>query len=44
MHADADLLLICDVLNHIPDRAAWLGTVARNMKAGTRLVLIEFKE
>lgn len=40
----ADLVLICDVLHHVPDRASWLATVVRQMKAGARLALIEFKE
>jgi len=42
--ADADLVFICDVLHHVPDRVAWLGKVVKEMKAGATLVLIEFKE
>jgi ubiquinone/menaquinone biosynthesis C-methylase UbiE len=41
---DADWVFICDVLHHIPDRSAWLGQIAREMKPGARLALIEFKE
>jgi SAM-dependent methyltransferase len=42
--ADADLVFVCDVLHHVPDRAAWLGKVASEMHAGAKLVLVEFKE
>jgi ubiquinone/menaquinone biosynthesis C-methylase UbiE len=41
---DADWVFICDVLHHVPDRLAWLGRVAAEMKPGARLALIEFKE
>jgi ubiquinone/menaquinone biosynthesis C-methylase UbiE len=40
----ADWVLLCDVLHHIADRAAWLGKLANEMKPGARLALIEFKE
>ncbi|MGI5863083.1 MAG: class I SAM-dependent methyltransferase [Myxococcales bacterium] len=40
----ADLVFICDVLHHVPDRAAWLGKLAAGMKSGARLALVEFKE
>jgi 2-polyprenyl-3-methyl-5-hydroxy-6-metoxy-1,4-benzoquinol methylase len=42
--ADADLVFVCDVLHHVPDRAAWLGKVAAEMHPGAKLVLVEFKE
>ncbi|GMV44499.1 MAG: hypothetical protein AMXMBFR64_62150 [Myxococcales bacterium] len=42
--SDADLVFICDVLHHVPDRSAWLGKVAAQMKRGARLALIEFRE
>ncbi|MBT9560241.1 MAG: class I SAM-dependent methyltransferase [Myxococcales bacterium] len=42
--ADADWVFVCDVLHHVPDRAAWLAAVAIAMKPGARLALIEFKE
>jgi SAM-dependent methyltransferase len=42
--ADADLVFVCDVLHHVPDRAAWLDKVAAEMHPGAKLVLIEFKE
>jgi SAM-dependent methyltransferase len=42
--AETDLVFICDVLHHVPDPARWLGVLARQMKPGARLVLIEFKE
>ena len=41
---DADMVFVCDVLHHVPDRAAWLSKVVGEMKPGARLVLIEFKE
>jgi SAM-dependent methyltransferase len=41
---DADLVFVCDVLHHVPDRAAWLGKVAAEMHTGAKLVLVEFKE
>jgi SAM-dependent methyltransferase len=42
--ADADIVFVCDVLHHVPDRAVWLGKVASEMHAGAKLVLVEFKE
>jgi len=42
--AGADVVFICDVLHHVSDRPAWLAKLAGEMKAGARLVLIEFKE
>ncbi len=41
---DADLVFICDVLHHVPDRLAWLSRIASEMKPEARLALIEFKE
>jgi SAM-dependent methyltransferase len=41
---EADLVFVCDVLHHVPDRSAWLRRVVAGMRAGARLVLIEFKE
>jgi len=41
---DADVVFVCDVLHHVPDQAAWLGTLHKEMKRGARLVLVEFKE
>jgi ubiquinone/menaquinone biosynthesis C-methylase UbiE len=41
---DADWVFICDVLHHVPDRSTWLGRIAKKMKSGARLALIEFKE
>lgn len=40
----ADLVFVCDVLHHVPDQPLWLGKLASEMKAGARLVLVEFKE
>jgi ubiquinone/menaquinone biosynthesis C-methylase UbiE len=42
--ADADVVFLCDVLHHVADKAAWLKKLTTEMKAGARLVLIEFKE
>jgi SAM-dependent methyltransferase len=42
--AQADIVFVCDVLHHVPEQADWLGKLAREMKTGARLVLIEFKE
>jgi SAM-dependent methyltransferase len=42
--SNANLVLVCDVLHHVADRAAWLGKLATEMGRGSRLVLIEFKE
>jgi ubiquinone/menaquinone biosynthesis C-methylase UbiE len=41
---EADLVFMCDVLHHIPAREAWLAKLAREMRQGARLALIEFKE
>ena len=41
---DADLVFVCDVLHHVPDRTAWLGKIASEMGPGAKLVLVEFKE
>lgn len=38
-----DLVFICDVLHHVPNRPAWLKGIAQVMPSGARLVLIEFK-
>jgi len=40
----ADLVFVCDVLHHVPERTAWLGKLVSEMKTGARLVLVEFKE
>jgi 2-polyprenyl-3-methyl-5-hydroxy-6-metoxy-1,4-benzoquinol methylase len=41
---ESDLVFVCDVLHHVPDRAAWLHKATAEMKPGARLVLIEFRE
>ena len=41
---DADIVFVCDVLHHVPDRPAWLSKIVTGMRSGARLVLIEFKE
>jgi SAM-dependent methyltransferase len=42
--SNADLVFVCDVLHHVSDRAAWLRKMVTEMKSGSKLVLIEFKE
>ncbi len=42
--ATADVVFICDVLHHVQGREAWLERLHSEMKAGARLVVIEFKE
>lgn len=42
--ATADIVFLCDVLHHVQDRPAWLRRLHDQMKSGTRLVLVEFKE
>jgi ubiquinone/menaquinone biosynthesis C-methylase UbiE len=39
-----DLVFVCDVLHHVPNRPAWLAKVTGAMRSGARLVLVEFKE
>ena len=41
---DEDLVFLCDVLHHAPDRAALVGRLFGAMKPGARLVLVEFRE
>ena len=40
---DADLVFICDVLHHVPNRPEWLKKLHAEMQKGARLVIIEFK-
>ncbi len=40
----ADLVLIADVLHHVPGAPAWLARMFKSMKKGARLAIIEFKE
>ena len=42
--SDVDLVFVCDVLHHIPDPQAWLAEIVKQLSAGDRLVLIEFRE
>lgn len=41
---DSDIVFICDVLHHIENKSLWLKKIHDQMKKGSRLVLIEFKE
>jgi 2-polyprenyl-3-methyl-5-hydroxy-6-metoxy-1,4-benzoquinol methylase len=40
----ADVVFVCDVVHHVPDRVAWLAKLSSEMKPGARLVVVEFKE
>ncbi|MDI7268832.1 MAG: hypothetical protein QME96_12645 [Myxococcota bacterium] len=42
--AAADIVFVCDVLHHVAEREAWLARLFEEMKAGARLVLVEFRE
>jgi len=40
----ADVVFVCDVLHHVDNRKEWLSKLFEEMKTGSRLILIEFKE
>ena len=40
----ADVVFVCDVLHHVPNREAWLGKLVSEMHHKAKLVLVEFKE
>ena len=40
----ADVVFVCDVIHHVEGRDAWLAKLSSEMKAGGKLVVIEFKE
>jgi ubiquinone/menaquinone biosynthesis C-methylase UbiE len=42
--AEVDLVFVCDVIHHVKDRELWLRKLAVQMKKGSQLVVIEFKE
>jgi SAM-dependent methyltransferase len=44
LSGDEDLVFVCDVLHHVPDRAGLLRTLFAAMKPDARLVLLEFRE
>lgn len=37
-----DIVFVCNVYHHIPDRAAWLAKAKLQMRPGTKLVFLEF--
>ncbi len=39
----ADIVFVCDVLHHVPDRAGGLKKLHAQMPSGAKLVIIEFK-
>ncbi|MFH0974394.1 MAG: class I SAM-dependent methyltransferase [Spirochaetota bacterium] len=41
---DIDIVFICDVLHHVKNRTEWLMKLNTEMRKGSKLVLIEFKE
>ena len=41
--AGADLVFICDVLHHVPNRSEWLKKLHSQMSSGARIAIIEFK-
>jgi len=42
--ADVDLVFVCDVIHHVKNQKMWLQQLSRQMKRGTHVVVIEFKE
>ncbi len=42
--AVANLVFVCDVLHHVPDRVAWLAKLFAELQPGARFVLVEFRE
>ena len=40
----ADLLFICDTWHHIPERPAYLQKIAKVLKSGGRLAIVDFKK
>ena len=41
---DSDIVFICDVLHHVENKLLWLKKIYNEVKEGTKLILIEFKE
>jgi len=42
--AGVDLVFVCDVIHHVKDPDLWLKKLSSQMKRGTHVVVIEFKE
>ena len=42
--AGVDLVFVCDVLHHVKEPEAWLKKLSAQMKKGSRLAVIEFRE
>jgi ubiquinone/menaquinone biosynthesis C-methylase UbiE len=40
---NADLVFVCDVLHHVPNRSEWITKLYSEMPSGARLAIIEFK-
>jgi len=40
----ADVVFVCDVIHHVEGRDAWLRKMFSDMKAGAKVVVIEFRE
>ena len=41
---DSEIVFICDVLHHVENKSPWLKKIHGQVKNGTRLILIEYKE
>lgn len=41
---DADLVFVCDVLLHVKKKPEWLKAIHAQMRSGTKIVFIDFKE
>jgi len=41
---EASVVFVCDVMHHVKNASAWVGSMYRETQPGARVVLIEFKE
>ena len=41
---DSEIVFICDVLHHVENKSQWLKKIHGEVKKGSRLILIEYKE
>jgi len=41
---DSDIVFICDVLHHVKKRSTWIKKLHSEMRAESKLVLVEFKD
>ncbi len=40
----SDWVFVCDVIHHVKKRPEWIGNLAKDLKPGAKLAIIEFKE